>query len=141
MLILILRNIAYWLIVTLSVPVFGTLAPLLLPFPRRFRHYVVSRWAFVLMWGLRHVIGLNYRVTGAENIPSTPSVIACKHQSGWETLTLQAMFPPQVWVAKKELMWIPFLGWGLACINSIMIDRKKQGWHDKLAGTIVIRTR
>ena len=88
MLILILRNIAYWLIVTLSVPVFGTLAPLLLPFPRRFRHYVVSRWAFVLMWGLRHVIGLNYRVTGAENIPSTPSVIACKHQSGWETLPL-----------------------------------------------------
>ena len=126
MLILILRNIAYWLIVTLSVPVFGTLAPLLLPFPRRFRHYVVSRWAFVLMWGLRHVIGLNYRVTGAENIPSTPSVIACKHQSGWETLTLQAMFPPQVWVAKKELMWIPFLGWGLACINSIMIDRKNK---------------
>jgi 1-acyl-sn-glycerol-3-phosphate acyltransferase len=47
----------------------------------------------------------------------------CKHQSSWETLALQALFPPQVWVLKRELLWIPFFGWGLASLNPIAIDR------------------
>ena len=46
-----------------------------------------------------------------------------KHQSTWETLALQAIFPPQVWVLKRELLWIPFFGWGLASLNPIAIDR------------------
>ena len=121
---LLIRNLIYWLIVAISLPIFGTLALVMLPFRRRFRHYVVSRWTFVLLWGLKHVIGLRFKVVGAENIPTTPSIIACKHQSGWETLALQAIFPQQVWVAKKELLWIPFLGWGLASISTIFIDRK-----------------
>ena len=52
----------------------------------------------MLAW-LRLTCGLHYRVRGLENIPNTPSVIACQHQSGWETMALQLIFPRQVWVA------------------------------------------
>jgi 1-acyl-sn-glycerol-3-phosphate acyltransferase len=47
----------------------------------------------------------------------------CKHQSAWETIALQKVFPPQVWVLKRELLWIPFFGWGLALTSPIAIDR------------------
>jgi 1-acyl-sn-glycerol-3-phosphate acyltransferase len=47
----------------------------------------------------------------------------CKHQSAWETLALQVIFPPQVWVLKRELLWLPFFGWGLAMTSPIAINR------------------
>jgi len=48
----------------------------------------------------------------------------CKHQSAWETISLQLIFPRQSQVIKRELVWIPFFGWGLASLNPIAIDRK-----------------
>jgi len=66
---------------------------------------------------------IRYRVIGAENLPREPCVIMCKHQSAWETLALQMIFPPQVWVTKRELLWFPFFGWGLAMLSPIAIDR------------------
>jgi len=47
-----------------------------------------------------------------------------KHQSAWETVAFQVLLPPQVWVLKKSLLWIPFFGWGLAMMNPIAIDRR-----------------
>ncbi len=76
-----------------------------------------------MLFLLRHVCGIRYQLTGAENIPKTPSIILSKHQSAWETLAFQEIFPPQVWVLKKELLWIPFFGWGLAMTSPIAIDR------------------
>lgn len=76
-----------------------------------------------MLFLLRHVCGIRYQLIGAENIPKTPSIILSKHQSAWETLAFQEIFPPQVWVLKKELLWIPFFGWGLAMTSPIAIDR------------------
>jgi 1-acyl-sn-glycerol-3-phosphate acyltransferase len=73
-----------------------------------------------LLW---HLCGLRYRIIGAENIPKSPSIVLSKHQSAWETLAFQEIFPPQVWVLKKELLRIPFFGWGLAMTSPIAIDR------------------
>ena len=50
-------------------------------------------------------------------------MIIANHQSAWETLAFQVIFPPQVWVVKRELLWIPFFGWGLAMLSPIAIDR------------------
>ena len=58
-----------------------------------------------------------------ENIARQPSVILAKHQSAWETLAFQQIFPPHVHVMKRELLWLPFLGWGLALLSPIFIDR------------------
>lgn len=92
-----------------------------LPLPRRFR--IVSRWSAINLWWLRISCGLSHAVEGRENIPDEACVILCKHQSAWETLALQLVFPPQVWVLKRELLRIPIYGWGLATMDPIAIDR------------------
>lgn len=56
-------------------------------------------------------------------MPTGPAIVMCKHQSAWETLALQIIFPAQVWVLKRELLWIPIYGWGLAAMQPIAIDR------------------
>ena len=60
---------------------------------------------------------------GAENVPAQACVVLSKHQSAWETLAFQVIFPPQVYVIKRELLWIPFFGWGLAMLSPVAIDR------------------
>jgi 1-acyl-sn-glycerol-3-phosphate acyltransferase len=68
-------------------------------------------------------LGITYEVQGWENVPKAPAVIMSKHQSAWETLFLEAKFPDQCWIIKKELRWLPFVGWGLMAIRCIAIDR------------------
>ncbi|MDR2093119.1 MAG: 1-acyl-sn-glycerol-3-phosphate acyltransferase [Azoarcus sp.] len=87
------------------------------------RHRWVTRWVPAMAWASRTLLGIRYRVEGRENIPAGPAVIVSKHQSAWETFGLQAIFPPLSFVLKRELLWIPFLGWGLASIPKIAIDR------------------
>lgn len=118
-----IRSCLYWLGLAVITPLFFTLGLLAFPLPAMQRHRVITLWTPVMMWWLRLTCGLRYKVIGAENIPTTPSIIACKHQSGWETMALQLIFPQQVWVLKRELLWIPFFGWGLAMTSPIAIDR------------------
>ncbi len=118
-----LRSSLYMLLQILVTPPYAlfTLACFWLSPHNRYR--VTSSWTFIMLFLLRHVCGIRYQLTGAENIPKTPSIILSKHQSAWETLAFQEIFPPQVWVLKKELLWIPFFGWGLAMTSPIAIDR------------------
>lgn len=102
---------------------FSVLAVLVWPLPFKLRYKVVSQWAIFNLWLVQKICGIRYEVEGRDNIPDEPCIILCKHQSSWETLALQAIFPPQVWVLKRELLWIPFFGWGLASLNPIAIDR------------------
>jgi 1-acyl-sn-glycerol-3-phosphate acyltransferase len=67
--------------------------------------------------------GITYEVTGWENVPKSPAVIMSKHQSAWETIFIESSFPSQCWIVKKELLWLPFVGWGLMAIRAIAIDR------------------
>jgi 1-acyl-sn-glycerol-3-phosphate acyltransferase len=109
-------------LVVLTIP-FSLLAILLIPLPAVVRSRWVSGWAHAVMWWLKVTCNLRYEVTGREHIPATPSIILSKHQSAWETIALQSIFPPQVWVLKRELLMIPFFGWGLWAVGSIPIDR------------------
>jgi 1-acyl-sn-glycerol-3-phosphate acyltransferase len=94
------------------------------PFDIHFRQKVIHLWSRMAMWLVRHVLGIDHRVLGRENIPREPSVVLCKHQSAWETIALQFVFPPQAFVLKKELLRVPFFGWGLAQYPIISIDRR-----------------
>ncbi len=67
--------------------------------------------------------GLDYVIEGAENIPDRPSVIMIKHTTVFETYAQLVVFPPQSWVVKRELLWIPFFGWGLAAMKPMAINR------------------
>lgn len=119
---LLIKNLIYWLILSVSLILLFPFMLLAALVPEG-AHKTARVWVGVLNWSLKHVIGLKYRVIGAENIPSAPAIICAKHQSGWETLALQDIFPPQVYVAKRELFKIPFFGWGLKLVKTIGIDR------------------
>ena len=94
--------------------------------PSLTRAKIISIWARFNIWTLKVICGISYRVSGIENIPDTPSIIISNHQSAWETLCFQLIFPPQSYLLKKELLWIPFFGWGLAMNRPIAIDRSKK---------------
>jgi 1-acyl-sn-glycerol-3-phosphate acyltransferase len=102
---------------------FATIGVLILPLDRHTRYFIVTRWSKFALWWLRICCGLTARINGTENIPPEPSVIFCKHQSAWETMALWFIFPPHVQVVKRELLYVPFFGWGLASLNPIAIDR------------------
>ena len=118
-----LRSLSYYLLLLVTTPVFALLGILMLPLPFSWRYPVVHRWTDISLWWLEHCCGLKWSVTGTEHIPAGPAIIMCKHQSAWETMGLQQIFPPQVWVLKRELLWLPFFGWGLAALSPIAIDR------------------
>jgi 1-acyl-sn-glycerol-3-phosphate acyltransferase len=83
-------------------------------------------WRLGMQWGVENLLGIRPKVIGQENMPAEPCVILAKHQSAWETMTLQDTVPSGaycVFVLKKELLRIPLLGWGLAAMKMISIDR------------------
>lgn len=118
-----LRSLIFLLLQLLLTPIFSTLALLTFPFQPLTRYRLVSSYACTMVVILRWVCGIRHEVIGAENLPKEPCVVLCKHQSAWETLALQVIFPPQVWVLKRELLWLPFFGWGLAMTSPIAINR------------------
>jgi len=118
-----LRSLIFLLLQVVLTPVFSTLALLTFPFPPLTRYRLISSYARTMIWLLRVVCGIRHEVRGLENIPPKPCVVLCKHQSAWETLALQQIFPPQAWVLKRELLWLPFFGWGLAMTSPIAIER------------------
>jgi len=112
----------YALIMILQ-PLVGFLLYYLLP-AHWLRAWLVSACR-VAVWWARVSCGIRYRVEGAENIPAGACVVLSKHQSAWETLFLQAYLEPTTTVAKRELLRIPFFGWGMALTGPIAIDRDK----------------
>lgn len=118
-----LRSLVFLLLQLVLTPIFSTLALLTFPFPPLTRYRLISGYAHTMIVVLRWVCGIRHEVIGAENLPKEPCVVLCKHQSAWETFALQVVFPPQVWVLKRELLWLPFFGWGLAMTSPIAINR------------------
>lgn len=118
-----LRSLLFALIqVVFTIP-YGLLAPLLFPLPPLARYRVMRPWSVFVIWLARWVLGIRYRVLGLEHLPKGPCVVLSKHQSAWETIAFQLFMPPLSFVLKKELLRIPFFGWGLAMANPIAIDR------------------
>jgi len=123
MIALIRSTLFLFLAVLITAPA-GLLVTLSAVLPMRFRFGIIAIWRAGFMALCDHVLGLRYQVIGRENIPGTPSVVLSKHQSAWETIGLQAIFPPLVFVLKRSLLLIPFLGWSFAAVKMISIDRK-----------------
>lgn len=119
-----LRSLLFFLLQLLITPLFAVFSLFTFPFPALVRYRIISQWSRVMMFLVKKICGIHYKVVGRENIPSAPCIVLSKHQSAWETLAFQTIFPPQVWVLKKELLLIPFFGWGLALMSPIAINRK-----------------
>ncbi|MES1982599.1 MAG: lysophospholipid acyltransferase family protein [Pseudomonadota bacterium] len=118
-----LRSLIFLLLQIIITPFFTLIALLSFPFHPIRRYRLISGWALTMLWLLRVLCNIRMEVRGAQNIPRQPCLVLCKHQSAWETIALQKVFPPQVWVLKRELLWLPFFGWGLAMTSPIAIQR------------------
>lgn len=123
-----MNRLRAWLWVAIAAPStipFALIGMLMWPLPFRARYGFVTLWTHLVFWLLQVLCGIRYRVEGAENIPQEAAVVLAKHQSAWETFAFQAIFPPQVWVLKRELLRMPFFGWGLKVLEPVAIDRSK----------------
>lgn len=119
-----LRSLLYTAFLFLSVPVHATGVLLLAPCGHARYYQVAVAWARVNLWMLEKLCGLRFEVEGREHVPPAPAVLYWKHESVFETMAGAVIFPPQTWVVKRELMWLPFFGWGLALLRPIAINRK-----------------
>jgi 1-acyl-sn-glycerol-3-phosphate acyltransferase len=117
------RSFLFWILVSLATILAGFTLCCLIPFPDSFRFFVLKLWRNVFTALARFLVGLKVEVKGRENIPASPTLVLAKHESAWETVGLQNFFIPAVFVLKKELLKIPFFGWGLFALRMIAIDR------------------
>ena len=120
---LLLRSLLFYVGLGISTIIAAPVCLLIYPLPFKLRYSIITRWTVFNLWWLKVTCKLKHRVSGLENIPQGPAIIMCKHQSAWETLALQTIFPAQAWILKRELLWIPIYGWGLASMQPIAIDR------------------
>jgi 1-acyl-sn-glycerol-3-phosphate acyltransferase len=122
--VILLRSLLYYVLLMLSVGLFGLLVIITGTVSLAAADRWAARWGKANLAMQRWICGLDYRISGAENLPSQACIVMAKHQSAWETIALRALLPPQQsWVLKQELMRIPVFGTGLKIAKSIPIDR------------------
>ncbi len=119
----VLRSCLFAAVQFLVTPPFALVALLTFPLTPVTRYRIISLWSRLIVLAAEAICGIRYRVIGVEFLPTEPCVVLSKHQSAWETVAFQVIFPPQVYVIKRELLWVPFFGWGLAMVSPISIDR------------------
>jgi 1-acyl-sn-glycerol-3-phosphate acyltransferase len=116
---------AFFWVWTFLYAIFFTVTAVFLPYRARFA--LARFWGHSLLTVLHVVCGLGYRVEGRENLPAGCHVALVKHSSAWETFAQTVLVPPQAWVLKRELLWIPVIGWGIRLLRAIAINRGAGG--------------
>ena len=89
------RSALFALALVLLTPPYALLALATFPLPRMARYRIISGWSRMVVALASGVLGIRWRVEGREHLPSRPAVILSKHQSAWETMAFQVIFPPQ----------------------------------------------
>lgn len=118
-----LRSLLFQLGYVLSTILFSLISLPLWLVDKETRYQVMANMARFVIWWLKVTCGLSFKVHGAQNLLKTPCVALVRHESAWETFALQQLLPRQAWVLKRELLRIPFFGWGLKAMWPIAIDR------------------
>lgn len=96
--------------------------------PSRVHRFILVQFCRFALWAGDFFVGMKVVVEGQENIPDSPSVIMIKHTTILETYGHVPLFPTTAWVVKRELLWVPVIGWAIGLVlNPIAIDRGKGG--------------
>ena len=103
---LILRSLLFYIGQIISTVLIAPIGVIAFPLDFKKRYYLITRWAVFNLWWLKLCCNVRYEIVGIDNIPEKPCIVMCKHQSAFETLALQRIFIPQIWVLKKELLQI-----------------------------------
>ena len=119
-----IRSTLFFLIGVLNTIFFGIFTVPLAVLWHDVGYECARAWGWRVLWLGKHICGMDYEVRGLENVPTESTVIMAKHQSAWETVGILCHLPRGVWIIKRELVWLPIIGWVLAGLKSIAIDRK-----------------
>jgi 1-acyl-sn-glycerol-3-phosphate acyltransferase len=123
---IVLRSILFNALMILLTVFFSLSGLMIFWSPFKVRYAYITTWSKTIIWLAKTICGVKYQINGYEHLTKENAIVLCNHQSTWETLFLQKILPPQTWVLKKQLLNIPFFGWGLSLLEPIAIDRKKK---------------
>jgi len=121
---LFLRSLLFNMLFYLNVIARMMLALPTLLLPRRVIWAMAKAWARSNLWLLRVICDIKVEFSGTEKIPPGPLIVACKHQSAWDTFALLPMFHDPTFILKRELMWLPLFGWLAWKADVIAVDRR-----------------
>lgn len=122
---LFIRSLIFAILMPLSVFVQSFICIITSPCPLRIRYYIIVKYVTFVLWMLKKICHIDCKIEGLENIAKAKTgIIMSKHQSTWETFFLPQIFYQPAIILKRELLWVPFFGWGLATISPIAINRK-----------------
>lgn len=121
---LFIRSSIFWLYSVTSIILYSIVCVFAFVFPLSIRYKLIRAFLMAYFFMLKKICHIDYRIEGLENIPKDrPGIIMSKHQSTLETFLIPIYFHDPAIIAKRELMWIPFFGWGLAVSDPISINR------------------
>ena len=124
-----IRSLLYTTLLFACTMAFGVavLVSALLPLTIEQRYVIPRNWGLFHTWLARVVCGLDYVVEGRENMPGVPFVSLWKHSSTWDTLAQMFVVPTASWLLKREVIWIPVVGWAVSTYKPIAINRNAGG--------------
>jgi 1-acyl-sn-glycerol-3-phosphate acyltransferase len=123
---LLVRSVLFVLFQVVTVVPWGLMCLLIAPLPRPMRYRFTIRWTRMVIWAARVICGIHHEVRGWENLPDGPAILLSKHQSTWETFYYVSWMPRELcFVFKRELLFVPFFGWGIGLLDMIHIDRRR----------------
>jgi len=119
------RSLIYFVLFVATTAVFGVivLVSALLPLSIQQRYVIPRSWGLLLTWLAGVICGLTYVVEGQENLPKVPFISLWKHSSTWDTFAQMFIVPPAAWLLKREVTWIPIVGWAVSTYQPIAINR------------------
>lgn len=122
---ILLRSLLYTTLLFLVTLVFGVivLGSALLPLTIEQRYVIPRTWGRFLTWLAGAICGLRYVVEGQQNLPDKPFISLWKHSSAWETMAQMFVVPTASWLLKREVIWIPVIGWAVSTYKPIAINR------------------
>lgn len=124
---LFIRSFLFSFILIATVTPYSFLCTAARIFPLRVRYTMVTAWTALMIYMLKKLCYIDYKIDGLENIPKDRNgIVLSKHQSAWETFALPIYFDRTAIIIKRELLWIPFFGWGLASLDPIAINRSQK---------------
>jgi len=119
------RSLLFTSLLFLTTMAFGVVVLLsaLLPLSIEQRYVIPRYWGLFECWLAKAICGMNYVVEGRENLPGVPFVSLWKHSTAWETMAQMFVVPTASWLLKREVLWIPIVGWAVSTYKPIAIDR------------------
>lgn len=119
-----IRSTLFAIILTLFTIPWSLLCVMSCIFPLEYSNRLVMIWTKTVIWFLKVICCINYKVEGLHNIPKDKNgIILCKHSSTWETFFVPYHFYHCAIILKRELYWVPFFGWGMLANRPIAINR------------------